>query len=198
MINEEVVKRKKILRKIALVNRRSLSAHERKIFSKKIHDIVIKNLVLQKAKTVFIFVSLFDEVDTLFLIDFLLKEGKKVYIPFIKGKLDMRLVEIYSREELVQGAYGILSLPLDLISAREFLDYDNLDFVFVPGVAFSTDGKRLGMGGGFYDIFLQKAKNAYTLAVAFSCQMFADIPCVADDYPVKEIVTELDDFICQS
>ncbi len=48
--------------------------------------------------------------------------------------------------------------------------------ILVPGRAFAFSGKRIGRGGGWYDMFLQKYPNLYTIGVCFGCQIFPELP----------------------
>lgn len=61
----------------------------------------------------------------------------------------------------------------------------------VPGLAFSRVGRRLGHGGGWYDRLLAAApKDATKTAVAYSFQIFDDIPCEPHDIPVSTVVAD--------
>ena len=61
----------------------------------------------------------------------------------------------------------------------------------VPGLAFSRTGRRLGRGGGWYDRMLAGApKDAVKTAVAYSFQLFDDIPCEPHDIPVSTVVDD--------
>lgn len=62
--------------------------------------------------------------------------------------------------------------------------------VLVPGLAFTSDGIRLGKGGGFYDRFLEKEPEHKTIALAYEFQIVEQIPADIHDRPVHQIVTE--------
>jgi 5-formyltetrahydrofolate cyclo-ligase len=63
------------------------------------------------------------------------------------------------------------------------------DFVLVPGLAFSSDGHRLGRGGGFYDRLLKRrAKNAFKMGVCFEFQLRKVIPHEQHDALVDVVV----------
>jgi 5-formyltetrahydrofolate cyclo-ligase len=89
--------------------------------------------------------------------------------------------------DLVAGVWGIREpaerCPIVSSSAVEFL--------LVPGVAFTATGERLGYGGGFYDRLLS-GLNAKTprVAAAFVLQVVDTIPTGPNDQRVHLIVTE--------
>ncbi|HQT25487.1 MAG TPA: 5-formyltetrahydrofolate cyclo-ligase, partial [Burkholderiales bacterium] len=70
-------------------------------------------------------------------------------------------------------------------------DFSLIDFVLVPGVAFSREGGRLGYGGGFYDrLLVEKRRDASAVAAAFSVQIVEEVPIEENDIFVDGIVTE--------
>lgn len=75
--------------------------------------------------------------------------------------------------QLVLGRWGIWE-PTD--EAPLLSDYSRLDLVVVPGVAFSSDGKRLGRGKSFYDRFLPLVPRAAFVGVCYPCQVVEQIP----------------------
>ncbi len=67
------------------------------------------------------------------------------------------------------------------------------DLVFVPMLAFTSAGERLGYGGGFYDRTLEKLrqkKQVYACGVAYSAQEAASLPTEAHDAPLDGMLTE--------
>lgn len=76
-------------------------------------------------------------------------------------------------EQLALGRWGIWE-PTD--EAPLLSDYSRLDLVVVPGVAFSSDGRRLGRGKSFYDRFLPLVPRAAFVGVCYPCQVVEQIP----------------------
>lgn len=66
----------------------------------------------------------------------------------------------------------------------------------MPGVAFDRAGHRIGYGGGYYDRYLKKEgkEPLTTMALAFSCQLFDEIPTEPHDMRPACIVTEREAF----
>lgn len=94
-------------------------------------------------------------------------------------------------EEWVEGPYGIHEPPLH----REAISPDQLDLIFVPGVLFSTEGARIGMGKGYYDRYLAKANSrALRIALAYDLQIQDNLPQNPWDQPVDWIFSETHEF----
>jgi 5-formyltetrahydrofolate cyclo-ligase len=71
------------------------------------------------------------------------------------------------------------------------VDPATLDVVVVPGLAFTTDGHRLGQGGGHFDRFLVRlGPHCLTIGVCFSDQLVADLPMLEHDVHVALVVTD--------
>ena len=78
---------------------------------------------------------------------------------------------------------------IDDISRPSSAKGDAIDLVIVPGTAFDTAGHRIGMGGGFYDRFLQYT-SVSKVALAYECQIFGSLPVEEHDQQVDYIFTE--------
>jgi 5-formyltetrahydrofolate cyclo-ligase len=71
------------------------------------------------------------------------------------------------------------------------LDPELLDVVVVPGLAFTSDGRRLGQGGGHYDRFLPRLRDGCrTVGTAFAEQLVDDLPTEDHDVRVELVVTD--------
>ena len=178
---------KRDLRRRMLACRRALSVEERASKSAVITGKLLSLDAVQKARTVFAYAAMEDEVQTEPLIASLLDRGNQVAIPLVIGKRSMEAALVPSMDALETGAYGILTVRAE---RREILPPQEIDCVIVPGVAFGLDGSRLGMGGGYYDAFLPRAERAVRVAAAFQCQISEDIPSLPYDCGVDWIVTE--------
>ncbi len=90
---------------------------------------------------------------------------------------------------LVAGSFGILE-P-DPERSREVIP-ERFDWLWAPGVAFDTEGRRLGRGGAFYDAFLSRLPaEVAVIGVAFDWQILDEpLPEDAWDRRVHAIVTE--------
>ena len=96
----------------------------------------------------------------------------------------MDAVELTSWEDLALNRWGIREPR-----ATAVIDPDEFDLVLVPGLAFTRDGARLGMGGGYYDRWLAHT-NAKTLGICAEAFLVTQIPLTPNDVTVDAVVTE--------
>ena len=101
----------------------------------------------------------------------------------------MQPVFLPSMEYLEEGDFGILTVRQD---CRCFVEFDDIDCIIVPGAAFDRSGNRLGLGGGYYDKFLERVPAAYRIALAFNYQIIDKIPTESHDAQVDLILTEME------
>lgn len=171
----------------ALIGERlaAVTGDERRAWSRAITGRVLASGEYARAGSVFCYVGRRGEPDTLPLIERMLGEGKRVYLPMPRERGIMDAVRLLSAAELRPGRYGILEpLPDGEIAPPEALE-----LILVPGAAFDRALFRLGWGAGYYDRYLTRAR-APALGVAFNCQRVIDVPREAHDRPVDKLVTE--------
>ena len=66
----------------------------------------------------------------------------------------------------------------------------SLSVVLMPLVAFSDEGRRIGMGGGFYDRYFAAAQRPLMVGVAHELQRIQHISHRDWDVPLDAVVTE--------
>ena len=136
----------------------------------------------RKARVVMLFHPLPDEPDLRPLME-RYKDTKTLLLPVVEGS-EMTVRRYEGKDTLRIGAYGIFE-PVGDTFAR----YADIDLVLVPGMAFTTDGRRLGRGGGYYDRFLSRSDvHAYTLGVCFPFRILDILPTDTNDVDVDEVV----------
>lgn len=134
----------------------------------------------QSAQTICLYSSLSDEVDTHGLIEEL-KCNKRIVLPSVEG--DDIVLHVYTGSDgLAGGEYGILESLGEV-----FEQFEEIDLVVVPGMAFDGYGNRLGRGKGYYDRFLSKV-DAYRIGVCFPFQYFESIPHDSHDICMDEVI----------
>ena len=160
---------------------------EREMKSDAIFSKVIALDEWEEATCIGITISRVFEVDTRKLIEQAWCEGKKVAVPRCKhGSREMDFYLFSSLDQLELGYAGIFEPK---VKETELILSSDIDLLILPGMAFTTDGDRLGFGGGYYDRFLSTYEGKL-MALAFDFQMLAFVPVEGHDVPVNLIVTE--------
>ena len=178
---------KKALRREMLARRRAYSAKERARASDAICRCVRQQAVLQEVRTIMLYASTEEEIDLYPLMEVLLAEGRRIVLPEIVDRGVMEARALPAMDALIDGAFGILT-PDPARGA--IIPPEEIDVIIVPGAAFDESGGRLGLGGGYYDRFLPRARNAVRLVLAFDFQIVPDVPMGVQDARVDAILTE--------
>ena len=173
-----------LLRKKVLEKRNELANKREK--SQKICETVLNSNVFKNAKTVFVYLSFNNEVDTNLIVENCFQQGKKVCVPVCKKDCIMDAVSIQNMADMVYNNYGIAE-PKD---ASNVVDKQDIDLIIVPGSVFDHDLNRMGYGKGYYDRYFVGTK-AKRVALAFDVQIQNE-PIPVGEYDVKMhcIVTE--------
>lgn len=140
---------------------------------------------LQRAQTVFCYVSYGGEVETHRLIEKMLSLDKRVLVPRCKAHGMMDCVPILSLDQLVPGMKGILEPPAELGAA----DPQTVEFAVLPAVGCGEDGSRLGQGGGYYDRFLERVSCDHAV-LCLEDFLLPSVPSEPHDQIMKYIVTQ--------
>jgi 5-formyltetrahydrofolate cyclo-ligase len=84
--------------------------------------------------------------------------------------------------ELLPGRFGIRA-------PNPGPSLEQLDLIIVPGLAFTSEGWRLGRGSGYYDRFLSGIPGTtFKLGVCFDFQFLAEIPHEPHDVKMDVVV----------
>lgn len=144
----------------------------------------------RNAKTIGLYLSFDNEVDTFQLLKLLEESGKRIVVTYTESRIVV-LVPVYVNDienDFVEGAWGYLEPKVDQLEpAKE----EDLDFVIVPGVVFDEQRNRVGFGKGYYDKYLSKLRDdTVTAAMAYEYQVLDSVPVENHDVKMKIIVTE--------
>lgn len=116
--------------------------------------------------------------------------GKTLYFPRVMGN-DMEFYRADGWEDLERGSFSVMEPKAGRERYAGFVPAP----IFVPGVAFSRDGARLGYGGGYYDRYLSRNPGLCAVGICFerqlvSCRGGERIRMQAYDRWMQRIVTE--------
>ncbi|MDF2789161.1 MAG: hypothetical protein K0S80_2259 [Neobacillus sp.] len=155
-------------------------------YSTKIANTLYNDEDWLNAKLIGITISKEPEVDTYQIIRKAWESGKEVVVPKCNPKdktLTFRKITEFSQLESV--FYGLLE---PIIEQTMEVYPENIDLLFVPGLAYTSEGFRLGFGGGYYDRYLTSYYGK-TLSLAFHFQVIPQFPIEKHDIPVSKIIT---------
>lgn len=138
--------------------------------------------ILKNEKQVYVFAPIKSEMDLTDLYVKLMDNNVKLAFPRTEGD-DMDFYYINSFKDLCEG-YMSIPEPRDYCKLADLPDA----IMIVPGLAFSTDGRRIGYGGGFYDRYFSRYENIYKIGVAFNHQIDDNIICEGHDIKMDMVV----------
>lgn len=142
------------------------------------------------AENIYLYVSYNQEVDTKFMINKVLKDGKRVAVPRVIDEV-MEFHEITNLNQLSVGAFGILEPNVENLVSNDPV-WKTKNIMIVPGLAFDKQGGRIGYGGGYYDRYIQKYRDQIQLklALAYDFQVFEHIETESFDENIDGIITD--------
>ena len=114
------------------------------------------------------------------------KGPQRWLLPRVEGdSLVFNAVE--NATELQPGSFGVAEphsqhCPL--------ADPSSADLIFVPGLAFTTQGHRLGRGGGYYDRLLSTlSPSVFRVGICLDQQLVKELPCLPHDEKVDLVLS---------
>ncbi|MEI8315146.1 MAG: 5-formyltetrahydrofolate cyclo-ligase [Verrucomicrobiota bacterium] len=136
------------------------------------------------AKSLAVYVSFGNEIETHNLICQLLKRGRHVCVPaFQNGEYLVAEIQDFD-QDLVAGKLNILEPKhprrVSAVQSEVWL---------IPGVAFDRNGNRLGRGKGYFDALLKSAPGL-KIALAHDFQLLNEVPIEPHDVRMDFIITE--------
>lgn len=154
------------------------------VSSEKIQKTVISSSCFKNASSIFIYVSTACEPGTSLIIKTALKEDKRVYVPKCIAKGVMIPVRI-DKESVLKPGFMNIPEPEEAMQENDV----RIDLAVIPCVSADLKGNRLGHGGGFYDIFLEKT-DAEKVCLCFSELLCDKIPTEKHDIKMDKVITE--------
>ena len=171
------------LRKQVMQEMKALPREQKQFIDQTLTERLLQHPFYQEAKVIATYLSFPHEFQTQELIEQALKDGKKVLIPktYPKGRMDF---VVYDPQQLVKTSFGLLEPQGDL----EVVEPSQIDLIHVPGLAFTTEGYRIGYGGGYYDRYLEHFAG-HTMSTIYPCQV-QEFNSENHDIPVQEVLID--------
>jgi 5-formyltetrahydrofolate cyclo-ligase len=141
-----------------------------------------------RASRVALYAATDDELATRPVFEASRRAGKRCLFPRTGASRRLSFHPVGRWDELRPGRFGILEPP----SGATGVELLPADLVLVPGLAFDSEGRRLGRGGGHYDgTFPPAAGPAPRLfGLAYEFQVVELVPHDSHDRRMDAIVTE--------
>lgn len=189
--------RKQALRQSIIAAREKLPVAERLRLSRAIVESTRNLPVYRQARTVLGYLNFGAELVAELWVRQALADGKQVLLPRVNRA--SRHLDLYRVQDLehdvAPGSWGIREPVAERCIKEEALG--TVEFLLLPGVAFTREGARLGYGGGFYDKLLAQMPHRPALvAGAFALQVVQEIPQESTDRNVEWLVTEAEMIRC--
>ena len=173
------------LRSEVMRARHSLDATTRVAETAACHQALFALSAFQLAPSILCTLNFGDEMNTRTIIDNALSLGKRVALPRVNMKtMQLQLFWFDANTTLEKNRFGIDEPALNSAPAQ----IEDAGLILVPGLAFDNKGNRLGYGRGYYDklLFASKAHNA---AIAYACQVVANVPTESHDAQINTLIT---------
>ncbi len=181
---------KQLIRVRVLALRQSLAPEEVREAGEAVSHIIRSHVSATNTGKVCIYANTGKEIPTEGLIQNLLADGVRVAVPdweAWKQGSGLRVVTIESTEQLVREGRVV---PQPMVTDGRTSPVEEFELFLVPGIAFDSEGNRLGMGGGYFDRLLSRASSTATFTgLAYDFQVITHLPSETHDIPVHEVVT---------
>lgn len=171
---------KKELRQTVLNQMKKLSGKEKEQADNWLTQRLLSSAAYQKAQLIATYLSMPHEVATLAFIKQAQLDGKRVLVPKTYGQGRMIFVD-YDENCLQKSSFGLLEPTSD-----DAVDKTDIDLIHMPGVAFNSQGFRIGYGGGYYDRYLDDYEGT-SVSTIYQVQQ-ADFTPAQHDVAVKELI----------
>ncbi len=200
--SENLKQEKQRIRKSILAAREQLSPETRATCDAKVTKQILKLNQYKQSNTILGYMNFGSEYASELWVAQVLADGKRLVLPRVNrhtNHLDLYLIEDLNTQ-LAAGLWGIREPVIE--RCKRLIDINEVEFVLLPGIAFSRDGARLGYGGGFYDKLLAPAQDAMQrlalVAAGFALQIVNQIPQEETDVKVQWLVTEKETVNCSA
>ena len=182
------------LRKELRARRRGLSAADHALLSNLAASAITRLPAFKPGARVAVYLPFDRETNTAALLIAARRRRVRIYVPVIESRRHARLRFYPLSGKTRRGVFGI-SVPhgaarRQTVAARWF------DLIVAPLVGIDGEGRRLGMGGGFYDraLAFRRARHCWRgphlVGLAFECQRTDLVYAERHDIRLDALATE--------
>ncbi|WP_081949036.1 5-formyltetrahydrofolate cyclo-ligase [Litchfieldella xinjiangensis] len=189
--------RRQALRRTLRTRRRALNRSAQRSAARSLCRHLRQLPEVQRARHIALYLPNDGEIDPTPMIDWWERRGAKVYLPVLQPLAENRLwfVHYHAGTPMVRNRFGIAEPDTQhgAHRARRVPPW-RLDLVLLPLVGFDRHGRRMGMGGGFYDrsfAFTRRpGPRPRLFGVAHAVQEVSELPTASWDVPLDAIVSD--------
>ena len=187
MTERDIESEKKVLRQQCRIARKNIlpaqRAHEQKLLNQKIEHFISN----AQQKSVLVYAATVDECSCDQICEILWQTNTAVYFPKVTAARSLSWHQVSTSDQLVAGYQGIREPTTPPTTSATHIPAHCI--ILVPGLAFSKEGQRLGMGGGFYDsVLAQLDQDSVSIGLAWTCQIHQNIPMEKHDQKVDVVL----------
>lgn len=182
-----------------MINNKSDIRKNYLLIRKKIEDKINKSKLIcdkvkdmdeyKKARTIAIYKSLANEVNTCELINYSLNNNKIVLLPRVCDN-NLKFYKITNEDKFVKSEFGILEPISD---NDKLVNSEDIDLIIIPGICFDKFKNRVGFGKGYYDRYLERT-NIKKIGICFEEQILKDGSIKTDNNDIKMDIIVTDKF----
>lgn len=173
-------------------SRRALRPTQQRACAQALARHLISSVQLRRSERIGCYLAQDGEMDLAPLMKRLRNMGKQLYLPVLRGP-QLWFMPLDPETRLIRNRFGILEpdAPGNARCAPQ-----TMDFVLAPLVAFDDQGRRLGMGGGYYDRTFAYLLNRrcwrrpQLIGIAYDLQRVSALAACEWDVPLDGIATE--------
>ena len=174
---------KNLIREKMLSIRKNMSKNEVEEKSARIIYFARK-FITQEVNSIMFYVPINNEVDLIPLAEELFEKEYEILFPKVMDKTVILPYIINNFfKDFKKGAYGI---PEPNTKAYK----KKIDICFVPGIAFGSNGFRVGYGYSYFDRFLFSGQVHKTIGIGYDFQFVESVPYDKYDYKLDYLITE--------
>ena len=159
--------------------RAELALSTRVGYGRHIANLLEESDAFERAGTIAVYRAFDGEVDPQFIAKKAECRGMRVCYPKVTRD---KPLDFYTATHWTKGPFGYEPVG-------DPVGIDHIDLLFVPGIAFSDAGDRLGFGGGYYDRTL-RAFSGISVGLAYPFQMHETLNVEAWDVPVDRMLVD--------
>lgn len=176
---------KKDIRVKKMSSLKELSPLKKKQAEEKLYSHIFASHYWKEAETIALTISQGFEIDTSPIIEEAAQLGKRIVLPRAKKNRVMDFVHYTPETPMETSSFGLIEPAPHLNPVNK----NDIDLLVVPGLAFSKDGYRIGVGGGYYDRFLEKF-HGKKIALVLEEHKISSWNPESFDVPMDALITE--------